>query len=309
MSNTSRPAPVVGARSLLDYPAEEIARRLPSGRSFGHNRVSFSLTGRNKQNASIVLHPDLANGYYVTAWNGADFKEIRARIDGTFGLDQNSAQPRRRQQHAHRPRRPIERKGSVNSAWANRLYQQAGPVVGTVGEAYYRSRGLQLLPSTARFSPASASQTFPAVLIPFAMPVELGPDEIGQPEEIEAVHCTFIRHDGSGKAPLDSPKMTIGSPQGLPLAISPIRDMGALVIAEGIEDAATLAQGLAIGAWAAGAASFMPSLVPSVVRAKPQSVSIVVDADPAGERFSRKLYEELLAAGIAEVTLVHAGVR
>jgi len=81
---------------------------------------------------------------------------------------------------------------------AQRLWMGAQPVAGTVAEIYLRGRGITCpLPNTLRFEPQcwhSSARRLPAI-------VALVEGGAGF-----AVHRTYLRDDGSGKADVTPPK-------------------------------------------------------------------------------------------------------
>jgi hypothetical protein len=142
----------------------------------------------------------------------------------------------------------------------------------------------------------------------FGLCDEIEPGVIAAPRDVQAVHLTLLKPDGSGKAEVKPNKLMIGSPGGLPIVLAPPNDLLGLAITEGIEDALSVHQGTGLGAWAAGSAPFMPRLVDTV----PDwidCVSVFADANEAGETNSTKLAAALNARGIFAEVLPSAGVR
>jgi hypothetical protein len=171
------------------------------------------------------------------------------------------------------------------------LWDGAVPIRGTPGERYFRSRGVRCqLPNTLRFRPARGKHP-PAVVAAFGVPSEPQPGILDAGNlTVQEIHITRLRPDGLGKIDDDDgpSKIMIGPGQGMPIVLAPVNDIGGLAIAEGIEDAASIHQATGLGAWAAGCANRLPALA----RAVPQyvtSVTIVVDDDDAGRRYSREL--------------------
>jgi 5S rRNA maturation endonuclease (ribonuclease M5) len=78
----------------------------------------------------------------------------------------------------------------------------------------------------------------------------------------------------------------------MPIVLTPVNDIGGLAISEGIEDALSIHQATGLGAWAAGCANRLPALARAVPRYV-ESVTILVDDDNDGRRFSRELAEAL----------------
>lgn len=118
---------------------------------------------------------------------------------------------------------------------AKRLWLEAQPIAGTVAEAYLRGRGITCaLPPTLRFHAEAwhgpTARHFPAMVA--AM----------QGAGLPAVHRTYLRPDGAGKADIDPAKAMLGATAGgaVRLCDGPSR----LVAAEGIESGLSLLRGL-----------------------------------------------------------------
>ena len=94
----------------------------------------------------------------------------------------------------------------------------------------------------------------------FTLPNEVEPGVLGAPTTVGSVHLTKLLPDGSDRIRQHKGKIIVGSPSGLPIAVSPITDGLSLVITEGVEDALSIYQATGLGAWAAGSAQFIPTL-------------------------------------------------
>ena len=155
------------------------------------------------------------------------------------------------------------------------LWRGSEPVSGTLAEKYLRTRGLPDLATspTLRFRgdcPHPEGGKLPAMI-----GLVTAPD--GQPC---AIHRTYLRCDGSGKADVTPPKASLG-----PFWACAIRLHEAgpeLVVGEGIESVAAAGLLLGLPAWAAISAGNLARamVLPEMVRA----VTIAVDRDSAGER-------------------------
>ena len=128
------------------------------------------------------------------------------------------------------------------------LWQSRMPAAGSIVETYLRSRGITVLSPNIGFLPGFRDRP-PAMIAPFGMP--------GRPPD--AVHLTYLRPDGSGKADVEKPKRVLGSVEG-PIALSPPTDALAMAITEGIEDGLTVYQATSLCVWAAGSRSYMTAL-------------------------------------------------
>lgn len=157
------------------------------------------------------------------------------------------------------------------------MWDSAVAIGGTPACAYLSSRGLPGTESCAlRFAPAvrhpNASGTFPAML---GLVVSTA---TGEPI---ALHRTYIRSDGSGKADLDPAKASKGPIRGGAIMLQAPRPGRPLVIGEGIET--SIAAGLLLGvpAWAAIAAGNLSCITPP---SGPSEIIIAADNDLPGLR-------------------------
>ena len=140
----------------------------------------------------------------------------------------------------------------------------------------------------------------------FGIPAEPEPGVLAIADKaLRGVHLTRLKPDGSGKAEDDrEPKIMIGRSKGAPIVLAPMNDLLGLVITEGIEDALSAYASTGLGAWAAGAASRLPALS-AAVPSYTDTVSILADADPDGQRHAVELARRLEARrSVAEVNVL-----
>ena len=192
---------------------------------------------------------------------------------------------------AERARRRAEEKAEAEkrARQAHRLWQEAQPIEGTPAETYLRGRGITCaLPDTLRFHPACrhvTAQRFPALVA------------LVDGAEGFAVHRTYLRADGIGKAKVDPPKAMLGAVQGGAVRLTD--GPGPLVVAEGIETALSLASGLLRAPamiWAALSTSGIRGLrLPDL----PGRLTIAPDGDTAGREAAHALAERAHALGWA----------
>jgi hypothetical protein len=121
----------------------------------------------------------------------------------------------------------------------------------------------------------------------FALPDEIEPGKLAEPCDVQAIHLTLLRADGSGKVDIDKSKLMVGS-SSLPIIIAPPNDLLGLAITEGIEDALTAHQATGLGAWAAGSANRLPALA-DVLPGYIEALTIFADDDKAGRDNARAL--------------------
>ena len=128
--------------------------------------------------------------------------------------------------------------------WALDLWADALPAKGTVVERYLAARGIALRDEMPlRFLPnhlcRDSGKRWPVMLA-------LMVDCAGTPQ---AIHRTFLAPDGAGKAPIATPRKTLGMVAGAAVRLAPIADR--LVIGEGIETSISAGLMLKAPAWAA----------------------------------------------------------
>lgn len=156
---------------------------------------------------------------------------------------------------------------------ARRLWQEAKPIAGTVAETYLRGRAITCpLPPTLRFH-ADCWHGPTAKRYPALVAAVRGAD-------LPAVHRTWLRPDGTGKAGIEPAKAMLGATSGGAVWLSdgPSR----LVAAEGIESTLSLLCGLLDApatAWAALSTSGLRGLR---LPARPGRLTIATDGDKPG---------------------------
>ena len=188
-------------------------------------------------------------------------------------------------------RREAERRAEAakRAAKARALWLEAQPIAGTLAERYLRdARGITCpLPPVLRFHGACwhgpTARRYPALVAAV------------QGAGLPAVHRTFLRVDGSGKADIDPPKAMLGATAGgaVRLADGP----GRLVVAEGVESALSLASGLLDGPatiWAALSTSGLRGLRLPLQAGR---LTIAADGDAPGREAAHALAER--AHGLA----------
>jgi putative DNA primase/helicase len=157
---------------------------------------------------------------------------------------------------------------------AREMWSHATPATGTVVEAYLRTRGyLGPIPISLRYVKGKhpADKSFHPVMLGAAV-MTGNPDIVG-------VHRTFLREDGSGKAPLKPEKMSLGDVGGafVPLAFEHVGSK--VAISEGIETGLSVLQATSIPTLAALSAGGMQTLI---LPAQVEQVFIAADHDKVG---------------------------
>ena len=182
------------------------------------------------------------------------------------------------------PDREREQHGKAVWLWAKRQ-----PIAGTIAERYLREvREITCpLPATLAFLPPSKPAHHPALIAAFGLCEEPEPGELAAPRDVQAVHLTLLAPTGT-KAEVKPNKLIVGSPGGQPIVLAPPNDLLGLAVTEGIEDALSVHQATGLGAWAAGAAGFMPRLA-AAIPGYIEAITIFAHPDKAGQDGARGL--------------------
>jgi hypothetical protein len=288
--------------------AQDIVRHL-GGEWRGHYGLAPA-PEHSKRDRSLKIWPHATdeNDVAIHSFAGDDIIALKRDWRAT-GLLPGRPSAKSPAKIAHKPKHDADevddakrRRGIASWLWSKS--EPSGAIV----KAYFRSRGIELTarPQAIRFLPATPPKhPFPAMLVPFGLPDEPSPGVYAMPvERIQAVHLTYLRCDGSGKAPVDPQRRIIGSPKGSPLALIPPNDGLGLLIGEGIETALSgyLLAGAGLGCWAAGSAPFLPALADAV----PDYIEVVTiarerDKSGAGQRGADELGRRLEARGIETI--------
>lgn len=196
-------------------------------------------------------------------------------------------------------RKPVLRAPSSDEDAARRqraalqIFAQASEPGGTIVEAYLHGRGVALPPAGAaaiRFAPSlnhgPSGGVWPAM-------VALATDAAtGKPV---AIHRTYLRQDGCGKAPIAPAKMTLGPCKGGVVRLVDDAEVEQrLAVAEGIETALTAIR-CGFPTWAALSAGNMAAL--PVFRGVDLAIIADNDASGTGQRAAATLARRWAAEG------------
>jgi hypothetical protein len=185
--------------------------------------------------------------------------------------------------------REAKAEAQKRAAQAKRLWQESLPIAGTLAEVYLHGRGITCpLPPTLRFHPEAwhgpTARRYPALIAAV--------QGVGLP----AVHRTYLRPDGAGKAGLDGgDKLMLGSTQGGAVRLAD--GLSRLVVAEGIESGLSLLCGLLddpVTLWASLSTSGLRGLR---LPPQPSRLTIACDGDAAGREAAHALAEGAHALG------------
>lgn len=201
-----------------------------------------------------------------------------------------------RAEAASEPRPPAPQ-GSPEAA--RRLWAMAKPLAGTLAEAYLHGRGIAAVnhAGALRFHPRcyyrpdehAPTETWPAMI---AAVTDLS-------GAITGVHRTWLASDGSGKAPIDTPRRAMGGLLGHAVRFGAVGDV--LAAGEGVETMLSLRSALpAMPMASALSASHLSALeLPAGLR----RLYLARDNDTAGDTAVAALTERVEAAGVETLVL------
>jgi hypothetical protein len=221
-----------------------------------------------------------------------DFKDVVDEARAFLSLPPPEPEPQSRQ-----PAPAPAPAGSPEAA--RRLFAMSRPIPDTLVETYLHSRGITALHGTGslRFHPRcyyrpdehAPTESWPAMI---ASVTDLGGG-------ITGAHRTWLAHDGSGKAPIDTPRRAMGDLLGHAVRFGVAHDV--LAAGEGIETILSLRMAtprLPMLA-ALSAAHLAAILFPVTLR----RLYIARDDDPPGDGAMVTLIERANAVGIEAIVL------
>ena len=268
--------------------AADVARALGDARREGRRwRCRCPLHGGR----SLVLSDGDRSLLLAICWGGCDRQDVLAELRRLGLLEGVHAS---REPRVTMPVRPLNtRSNTERIARALAIWREAQRPEGSPVQQYLASRGIVLgglcpeARASLRFHPRCAHPSGVAL-----------PAMIGLVEHVEhgpiAVHMTFLRPDGAGKASLDAAKVMYGPVGGGGVRLGVARPGEWLVVAEGIETAAAIATACSMPAWAALSAGGIRKLV------LPQEATHLIiaadhDASGTGQRAARDAAQRWLA--------------
>lgn len=205
---------------------------------------------------------------------------------------------RKIRQHGHQFAHDLtDRDDAKRTAVALGIWHEARPGAETIVGTYLRSRGISLdpLPRGLRFHPqcwrprgdaGNRVSPLPA-MVALVEHIERGP---------VAIHRTYLRANGHGKARIEPAKASLGPVAGGAVRFGMPREGEWLAIAEGIESALSLATAYALPCWAALSANGIKSLV-----LPPEASMVLICADndvsDTGQRAAYDAAERFLREG------------
>ena len=224
---------------------------------------------------SLVLRDGENGRILATCWGGCDRRLVIAELQARdlWGKNCGQAIVDRRTAVERTPDRGHAR----DTAAALAMWESAVPALGTPVETYLVSRGLDLPPTDVLRFHIGLKHPSGSVWPAMVALVANGAD--GTPV---AIHRTFLRRDGKGKAPVHPQKMMRGPCRGGAVRLAGPGDV--LMVGEGIETCLAAMQAIGNAAWAALSTSGLRSLgLPHDVL----DVIVLADGDEPGEAAAR----------------------
>lgn len=254
-----------------------------------HGRYGLCLCPAHANTRSPAL--SISDGYdgrlLLRCHAGCDFLSILDALKG-LGLIEGSghyAPPSYEEMEASRLKE-LE-KAKKQEARAISCWNTAKPIRGTLAEIYLRSRGT-ILPNGGSLRFHSSCWHPTGQQLPAMVALVEGAERL-------AIHRTYLRADGMGKASVEPAKAMLGSVAGGAVRLSD--GAGKLVVCEGIETGLSLLSGLVRGSvsvWAALSTSGMKALT---LPDKPALLTVATDGDEAGRQAGHALAERASALG------------
>jgi len=221
---------------------------------------------------SLSIH-DGDNGRLLTCCHAgctpeAVWTTLQAR--GLVERGDHRTAPRRRRCARAAPRPAPE--PSPNQDYALAIWRASQPAENTLAQVYLRSRGITIpVPASVRYRPA-VKHTDTGLHLPCLVAAACNVDR-----RITGIQRIYLTHDGR-KAPLNRPKMALGTLRGSAVRLAPTTDR--VWLTEGIEDALALVQMMGEPAWALlGTSNFKTVDLPQNI----EQVILAPDGDEAGQ--------------------------
>jgi putative DNA primase/helicase len=270
--------------------AAEIARALGDARREGRTwRCRCPLHGGR----SLTLRDGNDGRVLVWCFGGCDSRDVLAELRRRGLLDGRSTEYRLPSA------RTRQRDDLARTARALTIWREARPAVGTIVESYLRSRGILLdaWPAALRFHPRCPRPRDETGNFRLPLPAMVAMVDHVQRGPV-AVHATYLRPDGSGKAdiPKEQQKAAFGPIKGGAVRLGILCAGEWLAIGEGIETTLSVATACGMPGWAALSVGGMRSLV------LPREAMLLIicadhDASGVGERTARDAAARWLGEG------------
>ena len=273
--------------------AREIVAAL-GGRWYG-TYGSCRCPAHHDRNPSLKIKHTPEGGVHVHCFAGCDWRDVKDALrQGSLlpewvpgGDHGHTGKP-----HA-RPDLGKARNAADRTDEAKRIHQaleiwrRCVPAPGTLVSTYLRARGITIpVPPSLRYL-AAAKHKPTGLILPAMVAGVQGPDG-----RVVAVHRTFLSRNGTAKASVSEPRMSLGPVAGG--AVHLAKANGRLAVSEGVETGLSILQATGIPTWAALSATNMANVI------LPQDIRDVIlgpDGDEAGEAGAQEAAKRLVREG------------
>jgi len=216
---------------------------------------------------SLTLRDGDGGRLLVTCWSGCNRLDVLAVLHRSGLLEGRTNNSRRL--IAPAPYKDCD--GQITRALT--IWREARPIAGTLVQTYLASRSITgPLPSSLRFHPACPHPRGTRLPAMVALVEHVTRRSV-------AIHRTYLRSDGSGKALVQPNKASLGPVGGGAVRLSSPRRGEWLAIAEGIETTLAVTTSCAMPAWAALSA---PGIRALVLPREATHIVICADNDASG---------------------------
>ncbi|MDX2204016.1 MAG: toprim domain-containing protein [Hyphomicrobiaceae bacterium] len=287
--------------------AEAVCRHyLSNGRREGRWWTVGDVANTPGRSLFVRLHGPEAGRGAAGKWTDAatgehgDLLDLIARARGLDNLRDVLEEARRFLSLPAPPRPPPRAPVATGSPdAARRLFHAGQPIRGTLAETYLRARGITYLDDlpALRFHPRCYYR------VDENAPVETWPAMLAAVTDLDGtitgVHRTWLARDGSGKAPVGTPRRAMGRLLGHGVRFAVVEDV--VAVGEGIETMLALRcvlPGLPMIA-ALSASHLAAVILPAALR----RLYVTQDSDRAGTRAAATLIERAEHAGIEPIAL------
>lgn len=288
--------------AALAARAEDVCRHyLPGGRKQGRFWTAGDIDGTPGRSLYVRLAPPGTPGKWTDAATSehGDLLDIVRRRSGAPTLGDALAEARRFLSLPVSTPRSAAPENYDSATSARRIWQRCKPIAGTHAEAYLQARGIHPRPLPAlRFHPSlryreqSVTQELPAMVAAVT-------DDKGT---VRGIHRTWLDPRTRDKAPVRSPRKTLGAIRGLAVRLAPHTPGAPLVVGEGIETVLSVAAALPdTPAAAALAAGHLTAFTPPAGTSR---LVIAADRDPEGEDAAGRLSRRCSELGIAAIVIL-----
>ncbi len=263
------------------------------GHWHGSNGLAFCPAHHNTRTPALSLKDGRDGKLLVQCFAGCSWQDVFAALRARGLLvGHRDRRPNPREMERRKAEERAEHRRRIKEA--QRFWDRADPIAGTLGQRYLEARGISCpLPPALRFHPrcwhGPTAKCVPAMVAK----VTIGSELVG-------VHRTFLAEPGI-KAFDERSKMMLGPCAGGAVCLS--NGTGPLLVAEGIETALSLLcdpDTAHFQVWAALSTSSMSGLL---LPKFPGELILAPDGDTAGRKAAKGLAERAHSAGWLVTTI------